>query len=85
MSSYYALVSDDDNVVGVFKQTTSNEEALRSTEGWTSPTEEQIEEWDGFTVVTIEGEFVDVYDKMLADGEEVTLETIQPYKTEQED
>lgn len=84
MSSYYVLVSDDDNVVALFKRTVSGEEAIRSEEGWTNPTEDQIEEWDGFTVVTIEEKFVDIYDKMLADGEKVTLETIQPYKTEQD-
>lgn len=84
MSSYYVLVSDDDNVVALFKRTVSGDEAIRSKEGWTNPTAEEIEEWDGFTVVTIEEKFVDIYDEMLADGEKVTLETIQPYKTEQD-
>lgn len=84
MSSYYALVSDEDDVVAVFKETVSNQEAMRVDGGWGYPTEDKIEEWDGFTVVTIEEKFVDIYDKMLADGEKVTLETIQPYKTEQD-
>jgi hypothetical protein len=34
-------------------------------------------------MVTIELRFVDVYDQMMADGEDVNLETIQPYITEQ--
>lgn len=85
MNSYYALVSDDGDVVAIFKETASQEEAMRADNNWTNPTMEQTEEWDGYRVVTIKEEFVEVYDKMLAEGEKVTLETIQPYETEQED
>jgi len=83
MSSHYALVSDDDDVVAIFKQTPSNQEAMRSKEGWTSPTAEQIEEWDGYRVFTIEEEFVEDYDKMLAEDKKVILKNIQPYMTEE--
>lgn len=85
MNSYYALVSDDGDVVTIFKETTSQAEAMRADNNWTNPALEQTEEWDGYRVFTIKEEFVEVYDKALAEGEEVTLETIQPYETEQED
>lgn len=79
----YVLVSDDKKVAGLFKNTSETGDVLRIDGEWDLPTFEEIEEWDGFTIITIEEEFVDIYDKMLAEGKEVSLETVQPYMTEQ--
>jgi hypothetical protein len=84
MNFTYALVSDDGEVVGIFQDTQEIDDALRVDGGWGAPTWEQILEWDGFETITIKEEFVEVYDGMLAEGEKVTLKTIQPYKTEQD-
>jgi len=81
----YALVSDDGEVVGIFQNTEETGDVLRVDGQWGSPTWEQILQWDGFETITIKEEFVEVYDGMLAEGEKVALETIQPYKTEQDD
>jgi hypothetical protein len=80
----YALVSDDGEVVGIFQDTQEIDDALRVDGEWGAPTWEQIQEWDGFETIAVKEEFVDIYDGMLAEGEKVTLETIQPYKTEQD-
>ena len=79
----YVLVSDEEEVVGLFKNSSELGDVMRVDGQWGSPTFEQIEEWDGHTIVTIKEEFVDIYDEMLAEGEEVNLEIIQPYMTEQ--
>jgi hypothetical protein len=76
----YALVSDDRAIVGIFQNTEETGDVLRIDGEWGSPTWEQILEWDGFETITVKEEFVEVYDGMLAEGEEVTLETIQPYR-----
>ena len=81
----YALVSDDRAIVGIFQNTEETGDVLRIDGEWGSPTWEQILQWDGFETITIKEEFVEVYDGMLAEGEKVALETIQPYKTEQDD
>lgn len=75
----YVLVSDDEKVAGLFKNTSETGDVLRVDGEWGFPTFEEIEEWDGFTIITIREEFVDIYDKMLAEGEEVTLEIAKPY------
>lgn len=80
---YYVLASDENKILALFKVSDGIEE-VREDGDWVDHEEDKIEEWDGATIVTIEEEFVDVYDKMLAEGEKVTLETIQPYKTEQD-
>ena len=85
MNFTYALVSDDGEVVGIFQNTEETGDVLRVDGQWGSPTWEQILQWDGFETITIKEEFVEVYDGMLAEGEKVALETIQPYKTEQDD
>jgi hypothetical protein len=79
----YVLVSDDEEVVGLFQNSAELGDVLRVNGEWGAPTFEQTEEWDGYEMVTIELRFVDVYDQMMADGEDVNLETIQPYITEQ--
>jgi hypothetical protein len=79
----YVLVSGDKEIVGLFKNSSETGDVLRIDGEWGDPTFEQTEEWDGFTMITIKEEFVDIYDKMLADGEEINLETVQPYMTEQ--
>ena len=79
----YVLVSDDDEVVALFKNSSDTGDVLRINGEWGDPTFEQIEEWDGYRMVTIEEEFVDIYDEMLAEGEEIDLGNIQPYMTEQ--
>jgi hypothetical protein len=79
----YVLVSDDEEVVGLFKNSSETGDVLRVNDQWDDPTFEQTEEWDGYTMVTIKEEFVDIYDKMLAEGKEINLETVQPYMTEQ--
>lgn len=85
MNNLYVLIEDDgDKVLALFAEVDDSDKVRMDGE-WEDIPEDKIEEWDGLTVVTIGEEFVDIYDKMLADGEEVTLETIQPYKTEQED
>jgi hypothetical protein len=76
----YVLLSDDEKVVGVFKVFGDNKEVLRINRDWGSPTWDQSEEWEDHHMVRIELRFVDVYDQMVADGEDVNLETIQPYK-----
>ena len=76
----YALVSDHREIVGIFQNTEETGDVLRIDGEWGSPTWEQILEWDGFETITIKEEFVEVYDGMLAEGEEVTLETIRPYR-----
>jgi hypothetical protein len=81
----YALVSNDREIVGIFQNTEETGDVLRIDGQWGSPTWEQILQWDGFETITIKEEFVEVYDGMLAEGEKVALETIQPYKTEQDD
>lgn len=79
----YVLVSDDEKVAGLFKNTSETGDVLRVDGEWGFPTFEEIEEWDGFTIITIKEEFVEIYDKMLAEGEKVSLKTVQPYMTEQ--
>jgi hypothetical protein len=76
----YALVSDHREIVGIFQNTEETGDVLRIDGGWGDPTWEQIQEWDGFETITIKEEFVEIYDGMLAEGEEVTLETIRPYR-----
>lgn len=85
MNNLYVLIEDDDDKVLALFAEVDDFDKVRMDGEWEDIPEDKIEEWDGLTVVTIGEEFVDIYDKMLADGEEVTLETIQPYKTEQED
>lgn len=85
MNNPYVLIEDDDDKVLALFAEVDDFDKVRMDGEWEDIPEDKIEEWDGLTVVTIGEEFVDIYDKMLADGEEVTLETIQPYKTEQED
>lgn len=79
----YVLVSDEEEVVGLFKNSSETGDVMRVDGQWSSPSSEQIEEWDGYEMVTIKGEFVDIYDEMLAEGEEPNLDIIQPYMTEQ--
>lgn len=85
MNNPYVLIEDDgDEVLGLFAEVDDTDK-IRIDGEWEDIPEDKIEELDGLRMATIGQEFVDVYDKMLADGEKVTLETIQPYKTEQED
>ena len=77
--SFYVLVSDDDEVMALFKQQNS-EESVRADGTWGSPMEEEIEEWDGARVVTIVEDFVEIYDKKIADDEVLMLEDIEEYR-----
>lgn len=82
-NQHYVLVSKNSKVAALFLNSQDLGDVVRENGQWTDPTFEQTEEWDGYTIVTIEKGFVDIYDEMLAEGEEVSLETIQPYMTEQ--
>jgi hypothetical protein len=82
-NQHYVLVSKDSKVAALFLNSQDLGDVLRENGQWTNPTFEQIEEWDGLRIITIKEEFVDIYDKMLADGGEINLETVQPYMTEQ--
>jgi len=82
-NQHYVLVSKDGKVAALFLNSQDLGDVLRENNQWTNPTFEQTEEWDGLRIITIKEEFVDIYDKMLADGEEINLETVQPYMTEQ--
>lgn len=77
--SFYVLVSDDDEVMALFKQQNS-EESVRADGTWGNPMEEEIEEWDGARVVTIVEDFVEIYDKKIADDEVLMLEDIEEYR-----
>jgi hypothetical protein len=82
-NQHYVLFSDEGEFGGLYFSSEKTGRVLRGESEWTDPTWEQTLEWDGYGVITIEEEFVDIYDEMLANGEEITMETIQPYMTEQ--
>ena len=77
--SYYALVSDDDEVVAAFRVKNGVEE-LRTSYGWGGQSYDQDEEWDGYSQITMEEEFIQFYDRMIADKKDVTLNDVKKFR-----
>jgi hypothetical protein len=78
----YVLLDDNENIAALFQNTEETGDVLREKGEWVNPTEEQILEWDGFTLVTIEPSFVEIYDDAQASGETLDESAVQEYKTE---
>lgn len=78
----YVLLDDDRNIVALFQNDEETGDQIRLDGEWTGPTFEQIEEWDGYSVVTIDPSFIEVYDKAQASGESLDESAVQEYKTE---
>jgi hypothetical protein len=82
MDETYVLITDEGEVVALFQNTEEEGDQLRENGEWTDPTEKQILEWDGLTIVTIEPSFIEVFDKAQASGETLDESAVQEYKTE---
>lgn len=82
MDETYVLMNDEGRVVALFKNTEDTGDVLREKSEWIDPTEEQILEWDGMLLVTIEPSFTEVFDKAQASGETLDESAVQEYKTE---
>ena len=82
MDETYVLLTDEGEVVALFQNTEEEGDQLRENGQWTDPTEKQILEWDGLTIVTIEPSFIEVFDKAQASGETLDESAVQEYKTE---
>jgi hypothetical protein len=82
MDETYVLITDEGEVVALFQNTEEEGDQLRVAGEWTDPTEEQILEWDGLTIVTIEPSFIEVFDEAQASGETLDESAVQEYKTE---
>lgn len=82
MDETYVLMNDEGRVVALFKNTEDTGDVLREKGEWVDPTEEQILEWDGLQMVTIEPSFTEVFDKAQASGETLDESAVQEYKTE---
>jgi hypothetical protein len=78
----YVLLDDNKKIAALFQNTEEMGDVLREKGEWVNPTEEQILEWDGFTLVTIEPSFVEIYDKAQASGKTLDESAVQEYKTE---
>jgi hypothetical protein len=78
----YVLLDDNKKIAALFQNTEETGDVLREKGEWVDPTEEQILEWDGFTLVTIEPSFVEIYDDAQASGETLDDSAVQEYKTE---
>lgn len=82
MDETYVLMNDEGRIVALFKNTEDTGDVLREKGEWIDPTEEQILEWDGMLLVTIEPSFTEVFDKAQASGETLDESAVQEYKTE---
>jgi hypothetical protein len=82
MDEMYVLITDEGEVVALFQNTEEEGDQLRQKGEWTDPTEQQILEWDGLTIVTIEPSFIEVFDEAQASGETLDESAVQEYKTE---
>lgn len=82
MDETYVLLSDDGYIVALFQNTEEEGDQLRSNGEWVDPTEEQISEWDGLRLVTIEPSFTEVFDAAQASGDTLDESAVQDYKTE---
>jgi hypothetical protein len=78
----YVLITDEGEIVALFHNTEEDGDQLREKGEWTDPTEEQILEWDGLTIVTIELSFIEVFDEAQASGKTLNESAVQEYKTE---
>lgn len=82
MDGTYVLLTDDGDVAALFQNTEEEGDKVRLNGEWTDPTEDQILEWDGFTLVTIEPSFIEIFDEAQASGETLEESAVQEYKTE---
>jgi hypothetical protein len=82
MDETYVLITDEGDVVALFQNTEEEGDQLRENGQWTDPTEKQILEWDGLTIVTIEPSFIEVFDEAQASGKTLDESAVQEYKTE---
>jgi hypothetical protein len=82
MDETYVLITDEGEVVALFQNTEEEGDQVRLNGEWTDPTEKQILEWDGLTIVTIEPSFIEVFDKAQASGGALDESAVQEYKTE---
>ena len=82
MDETYVLLTDDGDVAALFQNTEEEGDQVRLNGEWTDPTEDQILEWDGLTIVTIEPSFIEVFDEAQASGETLDESAVQEYKTE---
>jgi hypothetical protein len=82
MDETYVLLTDDGDVAALFQNTEEEGDQVRLNGEWTDPTEEQILEWDGLMVVTIEPSFIEVFDEAQASGKTLDESAVQEYKTE---
>ena len=82
MDEIYVLLTDDGEVAALFQNTEEEGDQVRLKGEWTDPTEDQILEWDGLTIVTIEPSFIEVFDEAQASGKTLDEAAVQEYKTE---
>jgi hypothetical protein len=82
MEGLYVLIDDSSNIVALFQNDEETGDVIRRDSDWVAPTLSEIEEWDGFLVVTIEPSFVEIYDNSQASGETLDESAVQEYKTE---
>lgn len=78
-NQHYILVSEEGEIIALFYNSQDTGDILREKAEWVDPTWEQTEEWDGLQMILVDKEFLHLYDEMVADGEEVTLEIAKPY------
>jgi hypothetical protein len=77
--SYYALASDEGEVVAAFRVKDGVEE-LRKPYGWGSQSFEQDEEWDGYSQIIMDKEFIPFYDRMMSDKKDITLDDVKEFR-----
>jgi hypothetical protein len=82
MEGLYVLIDDNSKVAALFQNDEETGDVIRRNGDWSAPTLSEIEEWDGFLVVTIEPSFIEMFDKAQASGETLDESAVQEYKTE---
>lgn len=82
MDETYVLITEEGEVAALFQITEQEGDQVRLNNEWTDPTEEQILEWDGLRMVTIEPSFIEIFDEAQASGKTLDESAVQEYKTE---
>ena len=80
--SYYALASDEGDVVAAFRVKDGVEE-MRTSYGWGGQSFEQDEEWDGYSQITMDKEFIPFFDDMVSENKDITLDDVKKFRREE--
>lgn len=80
--SYYALASDEGDVVAAFRVKDGVEE-MRTSFGWGGQSFEQDEEWDGYSQITMDKAFIPFYDEMVSEKKDITLDDVKKFRREE--